>query len=120
MKTLKSLRFYLLFFSSFCLCQWTDSDAAINKSGSKTLVEIALTDSLQSVIDLQVLKLDSLNAIVESQKLNLADLREQAIKLDDYRKKLEGNVDSFKGENLKLNQSNRILHRFIFNCIAGE
>jgi hypothetical protein len=66
---------------------------------------------------LQNAKLDSLDNILETERLNTADLREQLIKLDDYRKKLEGNVDSFKGENLKLNQSNRIL--IVFNSLVA-
>lgn len=69
-------------------------------------------DSLQEVVSLQIVKLDSLDSIIEAERQSSADLRDQLIKLDDYRKKLEGNVDSFKGENLKLNQSNRILIAF--------
>ena len=42
---------------------------------------------------------------------------DQVIRIDDYRKKLEANISSFKGENLKLNQSNRIL--IVFNSLVA-
>ena len=74
-------------------------------------------DSLQVVVDTQHTRLDSLANLLENERETTADLREQVIKIDDYRKKLEGNVDSFKGENLKLNQSNRIL--IVFNSLVA-
>src|SRR4030095_12146048 len=60
---------------------------------------------------------DSIDSLLDNEKQVSADHREEIIKLDDYRKKLESNVNSFKGENLKLNQSNRIL--IVFNSLVA-
>jgi len=74
-------------------------------------------DSLINVIAIQASHLDSLAGLLDAERQSSAELREKMIQLDDYRKKLEGNVDSFKGENLKLNQSNRIL--IVFNSLVA-
>lgn len=84
---------------------------------SKKQAEKMYIDSLQTVIIMQTAERDSLDNLLEQERAVTADLREQVIKIDDYRKKLEGNVDSFKGENLKLNQSNRIL--IVFNSLVA-
>lgn len=76
------------------------------------------------VIDSLVMELEALNAkyysvdsLYKAEKFTTAELRDQVIKLDDYRLKLEETISSFKGENLKLNQSNRIL--IVFNSMVA-
>jgi hypothetical protein len=91
-------------------------DIGVKASVRQTADKLVI-DSLEQVIDGKNSSLDSLDALFEAEKLVTADLREQLIKLDDYRKKLETNVSSFKGENLKLNQSNRIL--IVFNSLVA-
>ncbi|MDQ3051151.1 MAG: hypothetical protein M3Q95_09730 [Bacteroidota bacterium] len=112
---------YLVFFTCFFLVNGVFAQNTVTKNPSRTTLsrqaaELEI-DSLQQVISMYVGKLDSLDAVLETERVAAADLREQIIKLDDYRKKLEGNVDSFKGENLKLNQSNRIL--IVFNSLVA-
>ncbi len=112
---------YSVFFTCLILVNGVYAQAPDSRIPSRTaLSRLALEaeiDSLQQVIIMYTGKLDSLDAMLESERTAAADLREQIIKLDDYRKKLEGNVDSFKGENLKLNQSNRIL--IVFNSLVA-
>src|SRR6188768_1186391 len=84
---------------------------------TKPQTDKQIIDSLQLTLTRQQYSIDSLNKLYDFEKLSTADLRQQMIQLDDYRKKLEGNINSFKGENLKLNQSNRIL--IVFNSLVA-
>ncbi len=82
-------------------------------------------------IDKEQLQIDSLHLVIEQLRYDVfkndslyqqerfvsADLRDQLLKLDDYRKKLEARNTDFKDDNLKLNQSNRIL--IIFNSLVA-
>lgn len=74
-------------------------------------------DSLKLVTDELSQSLKKTDSLYKAEKFVSADLRDQILKLDDYRKKLESNNQNFKGENLKLNQSNRIL--IIFNSLVA-
>ena len=87
------------------------------KSAAQRYSERMEIDSLQQVISMQTAQVDSLHDVIVSEREITAGLREEIIRQDDFRKKLEGNVDSFKGENLKLNQSNRIL--IVFNSLVA-
>ena len=115
--TLKYFLFTGLLLFGFFVSAYSQSKPAVKKdtaSGStiqptKPLTEKQVRDSLQQVIINLSFSIDSLNKLLATEKLSTADLRDQVISLDDYRKKLEGTISSFKGENLKLNQSNRIL-----------
>ncbi|MBK6641368.1 MAG: hypothetical protein KBH11_13275 [Bacteroidia bacterium] len=85
---------------------------------------VGRSESSQKIIDSLELKIAQLEAgsiqldsLFKIEKLTSADLRDQVIRIDDYRKKLEANINSFKGENLKLNQSNRIL--IVFNSLVA-
>jgi len=78
---------------------------------------IEIIDSLDRVLvnrNATIIKADSL---LQSEKATSNDLRDQLITLDEMRKKLEANVNTYQGENLKLNQSNRIL--VIFNSFVA-
>ena len=77
----------------------------------------SIIDSLHTVIESQYIRIDTLDSLLETEKQTTEELREQVITIDDYRKKLEANINSFKGENLKLNQSNRIL--IVFNSLVA-
>ncbi|MBL0340982.1 MAG: SHOCT domain-containing protein [Bacteroidetes bacterium] len=74
-------------------------------------------DSLEAELEDLKVKLDISDSLFDAETFVTADLRDQIIKLDDYRKKLENTIDSYKGENLKLNQSNRIL--IVFNSLVA-
>ena len=89
-----------------------DPKPAVTKPTDKQII-----DSLEQALARQLVIIDSVNNLYTVEKLATADLRNQMIQLDDYRKKLEGNISSFKGENLKLNQSNRIL--IVFNSLVA-
>ncbi len=77
----------------------------------------SIIDSLQALIENQYVRIDLLDSLLETEKQTTDDLRNQVIRIDEYRKKLESNINSFKGENLKLNQSNRIL--IVFNALVA-
>lgn len=74
-------------------------------------------DSLELMVLRMQMEINQLDSFYKIEKLTSADLRDQVIRIDDYRKKLEANINSFKGENLKLNQSNRIL--IVFNSLVA-
>jgi len=74
-------------------------------------------DSLNEVISNLDQSLRKSESAYKEQKLTNADLKDQVSKLEQYKKKLEENNQDFKGENLKLNQSNRIL--IIFNSLVA-
>lgn len=74
-------------------------------------------DSLKMVVENLEISFRNADSLYKAEKFVTADLRDQLLKLDDYRKKLESNNQDFKGENLKLNQSNRIL--IIFNSLVA-
>ena len=76
-----------------------------------------IIDSLELLVVRLQMEVNQLDSFYKSEKLTSADLRDQVIRIDDYRKKLEANINSFKGENLKLNQSNRIL--IVFNSLVA-
>lgn len=76
-----------------------------------------IIDSLEQEVFRMQIQVNQLDSLYKSEKLTSADLRDQVIRIDDYRKKLEANINSFKGENLKLNQSNRIL--IVFNSLVA-
>ncbi len=82
------------------------------QTAPKLSAEKLLIDSLSSSLEGLKIKCDVTDSLLDAERSTSSDLREQVIKLDDYRKKLEGNIGSYKGENLKLNQSNRILIAF--------
>jgi len=86
-------------------------------AATKPPTDKQLIDSLQLILARQLEITDSITALHSAEKLATADLRNQLIQLDDYRKKLEDNISSFRGENLKLNQSNRIL--IVFNSLVA-
>ena len=77
----------------------------------------SVIDSLQQVIEGHYIRIDTLDSLLEAEMQTSEDLREQVIRIDDYRKKLEDNINTFKSENLKLNQSNRIL--IVFNSLVA-
>lgn len=76
-----------------------------------------IIDSLELVVGELLREKNRLDSLYITEKLASAELRDQVIRIDDYRKKLEANISSFKGENLKLNQSNRIL--IVFNSLVA-
>lgn len=76
-----------------------------------------IIDSLELVVGELQRDKNRLDSLYITEKLTSAELRDQVIRIDDYRKKLEANISSFKGENLKLNQSNRIL--IVFNSLVA-
>ncbi|HMT28462.1 MAG TPA: hypothetical protein PKD91_04205 [Bacteroidia bacterium] len=76
-----------------------------------------IIDSLETELEVLNARILIKDSLYQAEKFTTADLRDQVIKLDDYRLKLEGNLNSFKGENLKLNQSNRIL--IVFNSLVA-
>ena len=86
-------------------------------SDNPKLTDKQIIDSLEQSLASQLVIIDSINQLYSTEKLVTVDLRNQMIQLDDYRKKLEDNISSFKGENLKLNQSNRIL--IVFNSLVA-
>jgi hypothetical protein len=104
---------------------------AVGQSKPATLHSKKVEKSSSQILSFDKIKIDSLEAelqalkfqynitdsLYEAERFTTADLRDQMIKLDDYRKKLEGNIGSYKGENLKLNQSNRIL--IVFNSLVA-
>ena len=79
--------------------------------------DLLTIDSLQSLVDSQRVVISNYNSMLTDEQNTSADLRDRLIKLDEYRKKLESSISSFKGENLQLNQSNRIL--IIFNSLVA-
>lgn len=89
----------------------------VPKSAPKVNYDKLKIDSLEMEIGILQSKLLFADSLYQAEKFTTADLRDQVIKLDDYRLKLEGNVNSFKGENMKLNQSNRIL--IVFNSLVA-
>lgn len=90
----------------------TAAKPAVAKLSDKEVI-----DSLQQVIESQYVRIDTLDSLLEAEAQTSEELRDQVIRIDDYRKKLESNINSFKGENLKLNQSNRIL--IVFNSLVA-
>jgi hypothetical protein len=104
----------LLLFS----CLFLNSIAPVFSQKLKKAEEDKITiDSLQNVILSLAATNQKLDSLYEQERLNSASLQDKVLKLETYRQKLEGNVSSFKGENLKLNQSNRIL--IVFNSLVA-
>ena len=84
---------------------------------SKALRDKEIIDSLE-LINLQLsFQKNRYDSLYQAEKFTSAELRDQVIKLDDYRKNLESNATYIKNENLKLNQSNRIL--IVFNSFVA-
>jgi len=90
---------------------------AVQKPISKANFDKLLIDSLSIELEALKTKFDNSDSLYKAEKFTTAELRDQVIKLDDYRLKLEETISSFKGENLKLNQSNRIL--IVFNSMVA-
>lgn len=90
---------------------------AVQKSVSKPSADKLKIDSLTLELDALNAKYNNIDSLYKSERFTTAELRDQIIKLDDYRLKLEETINSFKGENLKLNQSNRIL--IVFNSMVA-
>ena len=101
--------------------QSTDQKAttaqAPKKSSSAKPTDREVIDSLNESVLWYQSKLVSADSMYRAEQAVSTDLREQVIRLDDYRQKLEANLKSYKGENLHLNQSNRIL--IIFNAMVA-
>jgi hypothetical protein len=78
--------------------------------------QIAIDSLSQRVLFLEAenLKTDSL---YDAERFTSAGLRDQIIKLDDYRKELEAEIASLRGENQKQNQGNIIL--IVFNAFVA-
>jgi len=89
----------------------------INPASQQLAEQQLAIDSLsQRVLLLEVenLKADSL---YEAERFTSSGLRDQIIKLDDYRKELEAEIASLRGENQKQNQGNIIL--IVFNAFVA-
>lgn len=118
---------FLLLVSAFLIFETghvTGQSKPAYKKSSVQSRALKINMEQQLIIDSLTLVIDDLNgslvksdSLFQNEKLVSADLRDQLLKLDDYRQRLEQNNDSFKGENLKLNQSNRIL--IIFNSLVA-
>jgi hypothetical protein len=77
----------------------------------------AQTDSLQLVNDELRYAYFRKDSLYKAEKFVTADLRDQILKLQEIKTKVEKNNESFVDENLKLNQSNRIL--IVFNALVA-
>ncbi len=89
----------------------------VQKPAVKSNFDKLLIDSLEMELEGLNAKFVNVDSLYKAEKFTTAELRDQVIKLDDYRLKLEETINSFKGENLKLNQSNRIL--IVFNSMVA-
>ncbi|HEX5003146.1 MAG TPA: SHOCT domain-containing protein [Bacteroidia bacterium] len=78
---------------------------------------IEIIDSLDRVIVNRNATISKADSALRAERATGNDLRDQLITLDEMRKKLEANINTYQGENLKLNQSNRIL--VIFNSFVA-
>jgi len=97
--------------------QVTNSPKPARSNSPRMSADKMAIDSLKTVIEELNQSSRKSDSLYKAEKFITADLRDQILKIDDYRKKLEDNNKSFKGENLKLNQSNRIL--IIFNSLVA-
>lgn len=94
-----------------------DTRTVTKTQPASRITDKEMIDSLNSRIAGLEQQVGALESSLQKEQTVSAELRDEMIKLDDYRKKLEQNVATFKGENLHLNQSNRIL--IFFNAMVA-
>jgi hypothetical protein len=77
----------------------------------------AIIDSLTMVnLELQI-NVNQMDSLYQAERFTVAELRDQLMQLETSRKNLEATKTDVEDENLKLNQSNRIL--IIFNSVVA-
>ena len=74
-------------------------------------------DSLQNTVAGLNQKLYKKDSLYKAEKYTTAELRDRILKMEQEQKSLEASKTDVEGENLKLNQSNRIL--IIFNSVVA-
>lgn len=102
---------------AICLLAFSVSMNAQNRSAARIDYLIGIIDSLDRVMIDNNNKIERLDSLLEAEKAETSLLREENAAITKHRKELETNVSTFQGENLKLNQSNRIL--IIFNSFVA-
>lgn len=105
----------LLIVGCILLPATTSAQNSNRSTGMQAIVSII--DSLEAInVDLTA-KLRTSDSLLDVEKLTTAELRDQVLVLEEYKKKLEATKTDVEDENLKLNQSNRIL--IIFNSVVA-
>lgn len=127
MKTLKTNKNTLLFFLSIIFLLVVKSamlSAQVKKEAVKPVAPVTYKtksekeiDSLHTVIETSRAANEKLSAINNEKESIIGDKDDQIAKLKSVNDDLTRRLSSYKGENLKLDQSNRIL--IIFNTIVG-
>lgn len=127
MKTIKTNKNTLLFFLSIIFLLVVKSamlSAQVKKEAVKPVVPVTYKtksekeiDSLHTVIETSRAANEKLSAINNEKESIIGDKEDQISKLKSVNDDLTRRLSSYKGENLKLDQSNRIL--IIFNTIVG-
>jgi hypothetical protein len=101
----------------FCLLAGWSTLNAQGRNADRVNYLVGIIDSLDQVILEKNAKLHRSDSLLELEKSNSATLREELNKKENIRKTLESDVTEYQGENLKLNQSNRIL--IVFNSFVA-